>query len=277
MIYYHPSVFEELGLKVPTTWPQFMDVLNQIKDSKTYIPYAMGGKDAWPNYPFNEFMPHLASEDENYLSSIAGQDNPFAEGTPFYHEYSKIAELYQAGVMGHDPLGVSWDQATGLFESKKAAIIGAGLWYLDTYLTKVGNTDDLAGFPLPVRDSEDQPLTVMTMVDFFYGVAQNSKHADEAKKFLEWFFGPDMYQSYIDKLKLDSTMEGAASTFPFLKEYAEQNQYTPFLYIPGNDEYTKLVNATQLDWKKLGQEMMSGTKLADISKEWNDKWANNKQ
>ncbi|WP_159886851.1 ABC transporter substrate-binding protein [Paenibacillus puerhi] len=67
LVYYHPSIFKELNLEVPTTWPEFMDVLNKLKAHGKYIPYAMGGKDAWPNYPFNEFVPHILSDNENYL------------------------------------------------------------------------------------------------------------------------------------------------------------------------------------------------------------------
>lgn len=273
MVYYHPSIFKELGLTVPTTWPQFLELLNKLKDSKKYIPYAMGGKDGWPDYPFNEFMHHLMSDDENYLSAIAAQDRPFSQGTPFYNAYSRIETLYNAKVMGPDPLGVSWDQATGLFESKQAAVMAAGLWYLDSYLTKVGNADDLAAFPLPLRDTEDQPLKVMTFTDHFYGINKNSKNPDAVKKFMEWFYSPEVHQAYVDKAKLGAVMEGVTANVPFLNDYYAKNKMTPFLYVPGNQKYTDLINATQLDWKKIGQDMMVGKKLGDISKELDDKWA----
>ncbi|MDQ0887000.1 raffinose/stachyose/melibiose transport system substrate-binding protein [Paenibacillus sp. V4I9] len=272
MVYYHPSIFKELGLTVPTTWSQFLDVLNKIKENKKYIPYAMGGKDSWPDYPFNEFMHHLTSGDESYLSNLATQEHPFSEGTPFYKAYSKIETLYNAKVMGPDPLGVSWDQATGLFESKKAVVVAAGLWYLDTYLSKVGNTDDLAAFPMPVRDSETDPLTVMTFTDHFYAINKNSKHTDAVKKFMEWFYSPAVHQEYVDKVKLGAVIDGVTANVPFLNDFYKNNKITPFLYVPGNQKYTDLINATQLDWKNIGQDMMSGKKLSDISKQLEDKW-----
>ncbi|CAK4853291.1 unnamed protein product [Aphanomyces euteiches] len=174
--------------------------------------------------------------------------------------------------MGPDPLGISWDQATGLFESNKAAVVAAGLWYLDNYLTKVGNTTDLAAFPMPLRDTEAEPLTLMTFTDHFYGINKTSKHADEAKKFMEWFYSPEIYQAYVDKAKLGSTMEGVTANVPFLNDFKANNTYTEFLYVPGNQAYTDLINASQLDWKKIGQDMMAGKKLNVISGELNDKW-----
>ncbi|RED63426.1 ABC transporter substrate-binding protein [Cohnella phaseoli] len=276
LVYYHPSVFEELGLKVPTTWPQFIEVLTKIKDNGKYIPYAMGGKDAWPDYPFNEFIPHIVSGDESYLSNMAKQDNPFGEGTAFYQGFKQIEELYQAQVFGTDPLGISWDQATVLFSSKKAAVVAAGLWFLPTYEQKTGSTEDIAAFPMPYRASESEPLKLMTFTDHFYGIASSGKHQEEAKAFMEWFYSPEVYQTYIDKAQLNSTFEGVQSNVQFLKDFYAQNQAEAFTYIPGDAEYTRISNAIQLDVKALGQDMMSGKKVDDFVGELNKKWAASK-
>lgn len=183
LVYYHPSIFEELSLEVPTTWPQFVDTLKKIKEHGTYIPYAMGGKDAWPNYPFNEFLPHILSDNENYLSDLAKEDAPFGEGTPFYQGYKQIAQMYDAGVMGPDPLGIGSDQANDLFISKQAAVLAAGLWFVPTYESKAGTLEDLAAFPMPYRPDESTPLKLMMFTDHFYGISSTSKHQEQAKAF----------------------------------------------------------------------------------------------
>ncbi|MFC5449982.1 ABC transporter substrate-binding protein [Paenibacillus aestuarii] len=272
LVYYHPSVFKELNLSVPTTWEQFVSVLTEIKKSGKYQPYAMGGKDSWPNYPFNEFMPLLESGDENYYDKIAGMDKPFDKGTPFYKSYTDIQTLYGAKVMGADPLGMSNDQATGLFEAKKAAVIAAGLWYLPQYKSKVGNIDDLAAFPLPVRHSESEPLKVMTFTDNFFGINNKSKNVDAAKKFEEWMFGSDAYSFYVNKKQANSVMEGVKADVPFLNDFYKTNKFEEFNYRPGGENFNKYVNSIQLDWKKLGQDMMGGAALDQISSELNDKW-----
>ncbi|CAH1231110.1 Multiple sugar-binding protein [Paenibacillus allorhizoplanae] len=272
LVYYHPSVFKELGLSVPTTWEQFVSVLTEIKKSGKYQPYAMGGKDSWPNYPFNEFMPLLASGDENYYDKIAGMDKPFDKGTPFYKAYTDIATLYDAKVMGADPLGLSNDQATGLFEAKKAAVIAAGLWYFPQYKSKVGNIDDLAAFPLPARHSESEPLKVMTFTDNFFGINNKSKNADAAKKFQEWMFSSDAYTFYVNKKQANSVMEGVKADVPFLNDFYKANKFEEFNYRPGGADFNKYVNSIQLDWKKLGQDMMGGKALDAISKDLNDMW-----
>jgi raffinose/stachyose/melibiose transport system substrate-binding protein len=279
-VYYHPSIFKELDLQVPTTWPQFMDTLKKIQESKKYIPLSMGAKDAWTTYPFNEFMHQIGSGDENYLSTIAGQDQPFSEGTPFHKAYSKIAELYNAKVMGPDPLGTSSDQANKLFESKQAAVTALGLWYASSYVKNVGNTDDLAVFPLPYRDSESEPLKIMTFTDNFYMINKDSKNLEASKKLMDWLFSDKVYEGYMKdfhKGMMGSTMKSFNDYSPFLKAFYDSNKAEPFIYKPGNEKYTNLVNATHLDWKQIGQEMITGKKLSDISKEWNEKWSKARQ
>jgi len=273
LVYYRPSIFQELNLQVPTTWPQFLDLLQNIKDNSKYIPYAMGGKDAWPNYPFNEFLPQLVSGAESYLSDMAKDDSPFAEGKPFFQSYKQIEELYALDVMGPDPLGIGWDQATDLFSSKQAAVIAAGLWFAPTYEAKVGSIDDLAAFPMPYRLDESEPLKLMMFTDHFYGITSGSDRQEEAKQFLNWFFSPDVYQTYIDAQKLVSTFEGVESNVPFLKAFYADNQNETFSYIPGDAEYTRITNAIQLDVKAIGQDMMAGKKVEDILPALNDKWA----
>ncbi|WP_256757128.1 ABC transporter substrate-binding protein [Cohnella sp. WQ 127256] len=273
LVYYHPSIFKELNLQVPTTWPQFLDVLQKIKDNGKYTPYAMGGKDAWPDYPFNEFLPQIVSGSESYLSDIAQDDQPFTEGKPFFKAYKQIEQLYASKVMGRDPLGISWDQATDLFTSKQAAVVAAGLWFAPTYESKVGNIDDLAAFPMPYRETDSEPLKIMMFTDHFYGITNGSDHQEEAKAFLTWFFSPDVYQTYIDAQKLVSTFEGVESNVPFLKTFYASNQNEIFSYIPGDSEYTRITNAIQLDVKAIGQDMMTGKKVEDILADLNTKWA----
>lgn len=273
LVYYHPSIFQELNLQVPTTWPQFLDVLTKIKENSKYIPYAMGGKDAWPDYPFNEFLPQIVSGSESYLSDIAKDDQPFSEGKPFHKAYKQIEQLYSSNVMGPDPLGISWDQATDLFSSKKAAVVAAGSWFAPTYESKVGNIDDLAAFPMPYRETENEPLKLMMFTDHFYGITNSSDHQDEAKAFLNWFFSPDVYQTYIDAQKLVSTFDGVESNVPFLNSFFAGNSNEAFSYIPGDAEYTRITNAIQLDVKAIGQDMMAGKKVDEILPDLNAKWA----
>lgn len=272
LVYCRPSIFNALGLRVPTTWPEWLDTLSRIKADGRYIPYAMGGKDGWPDYPFNEFMPLLVSGDERYLSHLAESDAPFGAGSPFYTAYNRIAQMYGAGVTGPSPLDTTWTQASALFVEKKAATLAAGLWYLPAFEQASGGTDDLAAFPLPYRLTETEPLRILRFADQFMGLSSASPHLAEAQDFLAWFYSEDIYRGYLKRAGLMSTLSGIENAIPFLDRFNAAYAPEPFDYIPGDDAYTRLSNAIGLDVKALGQDMMAGRSVDQIAAELNEKW-----
>lgn len=273
-VFYRKSVFKELGLKIPTTWPEYVEMLRVIKKDGKYIPYAMGGKDEWPVYPLSEVGPALLSGDNDYYNTIAKQDEPFGKGTSFYRTAQMIYQLAQEGVLGPDPVGTGWDQAAKLFESKQAATINAGFWYISGYAANVGNYDDLGAFPLPLRDSVDQPLRVMHWVDHFYGVTKSSKNIPEAKKMLAWFFSKDVNQKYVDVAQMGSAFGDVQANISVLKELTGNYKFDPYFVNPQGELHSKLADAVQLNWYRFGQELLvpNLTTPDKISADYNAKW-----
>lgn len=270
-VYYKKSVFKELGLTIPETWEDFISTAKTIKEKSEYIPIAMGGKDVWPVYPFNEFMPHLVGNDEKILTNITKQDDPFKAGSGFYEAYKMIDELYRADVMGSDPLGMGCDQCQQLFEANKAAMILLGQWYLPNYLERVGNADDLGFFALPVVH-EGETNRLMTMADNFLTINKNSANIDAAKLFIEWSFSKDIYSGYLTATLNNSTVSGIDNDNPLFKEFRENNKADLFLYYPGDENFSKLVNQTKFDTKNIGQRMLAGESFEDILNEMNTAW-----
>jgi raffinose/stachyose/melibiose transport system substrate-binding protein len=270
-VYYRKSVFKELNLTVPATWDQFIAVAKKIKANGKYIPIALGAKDTWPTYPFNEFMPHLISGDPNILADVAKQDKPFGPDGGFYKSYTMIDTLYKAGVFG-DPLGTSWPEQEQLMAAKKAAMTCVGQYFLPDYKKMGGDMNDIAVFPLPVGSAARPIKKQMAMLDLFWAVGKNSKHPAEAQKFIEWFFSPSIYKAYLTDRFMSSTIKGidAANIF---SEGLKKYNYQPFLYVPGDENYTKLVNETKFDAKTIGSQMLAGMSYKDLLADFNQKWA----
>ncbi|SFD48683.1 raffinose/stachyose/melibiose transport system substrate-binding protein [Paenibacillus catalpae] len=271
-VYYHPSIFQELNLTIPQTIDEFVNVLEKIKESKKYIPLALGGKDDWTFYPFSEFGPHVLSKDEQYQANLANQAEPFGPGSTFETVANLIKKIADDKLAGPDALGIGYDQATQLFQSKQAAIIALGQWYYADHLAKVGNEDDLAAFPMPWRTSASDPLPNMTLADQYVSISKNSENADEAKAFLEWMFSPEVYQPYINTLKNTSTVEGVTSDLPFFNKSNQEAPFTPFIYDATNERFAKVKAAAQYDEKKTAADIFSGKKIEDVEKALNASW-----
>jgi raffinose/stachyose/melibiose transport system substrate-binding protein len=279
-VYYKKSIFKEYNLSIPKTWNEFIETAKKIKDGGKYIPIALGAKDSWPDYPFNEFMPSLVANDGALWNKMATQDEPFTKDKPFYKAYAKIQKLYDAQVFGQDPLGIGFDQAKALFIANKAGMICAGQWLLAQYQEGGGDMKDLGSFLLPVRDNAADTLNTIAMVDGFLATPKNGKYLKEVKDFLNWFFSKSYYPGYITGVQLTSTVKGISSDVPFLKEAFTGVKVNYVLYDGGNATFQKIVDTIKFDVKRLGQEMLSGkdldTMMNELNKQWKEARANMK-
>lgn len=271
-VFYRKSVFEELGLEIPMTWDDFIGVAETIKSNSDYIPIALGGKDAWPTYPFNEFMPCLEAGVGDYWNVMATIDEPFSPGQAFYDSYVKIQKLYDSDVFGEDPLGLGFDQAKGLFVAKEAAMMAAGQWYISDYTENGGDVDDLGLFFLPTRTSVNDPFRATVMADGFMATPKNGQHVDEAKAFIDWYFSSDYYRTYLGTIGLGGTVEGVTVDVPLLNEAFDRQELEYILYDGGNAKFNDIANSIGFDVKRLGQQMLVGEDfeelMANLNKDW---------
>ncbi len=273
-VYYRKSIFAEYGLSVPTTWADFIAACQTIKDGKTYIPLLIGAKDEWPDYPYNEFMPSIVAKDGDYWSKMADMDEPFAKGQPFYTAYEMIQRLYDAKVMGDDPLGIGWDQTVDMFVAKQGAIIAGGSWLLDTLKTKGIDLNDVGAFILPVRETASEPLVTTSMLETYWCINNKTQHLDTAKQFIEFWFSDAWYPAYINKAGLFPTIKGVKleNAAPQFDEALSTEGLQFISYRDGSEAFMNLRNTTQFDVKKIGVAMIQKSDLDTIIADLNSKW-----
>ncbi len=262
-VYYWKDMFAEAGVEVPDTWAELEDVSKKLQehygaDNKDYMAFAIGAKDEWTTYPFAEFMPALVSGNGQNWNTMAGQDEPFAEGTDVHTAFKKIDSLFSSGVFGRDPLGLSNDQAYNLFATKQASMIAAGARALKSFTETAESIDELGTFYLPVRDTEDEPFRTVTQGDLFLSVTTHCEKPELAKAFIEFCFSEGYYPDHIGSIPDDS----ASKTFTKEKDpvFAQADELQPeaeiVMYDGGGDDFQALVAETTFDYKKLGAQML---------------------
>ena len=279
-VYYWKDMFKEAGVEVPDTWAGLEEVSKKLqdyygKDNGYYMAFAIGGKDEWTTYPFAEFMPSLISGNGQNWNTMAGQDEPFAEGTDVNTAFKKIDSLFSSGVFGKDPLGLSNDQAYNLFATKQSSIIAAGARALKSFKDTAESTDELGTFYLPVRDDESEPFRTVTQGDLFLSVTSHCENPELAKAFVEFCFSEDWYPDHIKSIPDDS----ASKTFTKEKDpiLAQADELQPdaeiVMYDGGGDDFQALVAETTFDYKKLGAQMLiPDFDLDEALNELNTKW-----
>lgn len=279
-VYYWKDMFKEAGVEVPDTWAELEEVSKKLQDyygkeNGDYMAFAIGGKDEWTTYPFAEFMPSLISGNGQNWNTMAGQDEPFAEGTDVTTAFKKIDALFSSGVFGKDPLGLSNDQAYNLFATKQSSIIAAGARALKSFKDTAESTDELGTFYLPVRDDESEPFRTVTQGDLFLSVTSHCENPELAKAFVEFCFSEDWYPDHIASIPDDS----ASKTFTKEKDpiLAQADELQPeaeiVMYDGGGDDFQALVAETTFDYKKLGAQMLiPDFDLDEALNELNTKW-----
>lgn len=272
-VWYKKSIFQEYNLQVPKTWDEFINVCNTIKAGNKYIPILMGGKDAWPDYPFNEYMPALEANDGAIWNTMAGMDEPFSKDKPFYIAYSKIQKLYDAKPFGSDPLGAGFDQVKTMFGSK-GAMIAAGAWFLGDAKKAVSDTNDIGTFFLPVKNSTSDKLNTITTVDGFFATPKDGKNLEASKEFINFLFSKDFYSAYMKDRGLVSVVKDLKVELdPVLQlAYDAEPDVNFVVYDGGNSDFQKIQAATKFDVKKMGQEMMAGKNLDKMMEDLNKAW-----
>ncbi len=263
-VYYWTDLFEEAGVSVPETWDEFVQVSETLQQhfgasDPEFAAICMGAKDAWPTYPLMEYGPASESGDGYYWDFMTTEDAPFAEGTAIRTVYTKIFNLFQKGVLGADPLGVTYDQSRALFAKKKGAMVLNSPMFLTAYLADGYDPAGLETFYLPFRDSKDDPFNLVTQGDCFLTVTQHSENPEVARAFLEFYYSDAWYPDYIASISSDSTMNSFPKELdPVLQTASKlQPDVTFVTYGAGESDFIHMVSETKFDCKELGVEMLT--------------------
>lgn len=178
IIYYRKDLFEEAGIKVPTT-------MEELEDAAQYF-----------NDPANGFFGFVArgqrspavTQFSSYLYSHGGNFHEDGRATLNTPEAIAAFEFYGKMLREYGPPGVlnmSWPQALAIFAQGKAAIYtDASVFYsnmLDPDQSEVG---DLVGFAqFPAGPAGSKPYSI---VSWGVSMAQTSRNKEAAWEFIKW-------------------------------------------------------------------------------------------
>lgn len=189
VVFYNKDIFEELGLEVPTTYSEFIDVCKTLKDNG-YAACAAGYQDnislGANIYTIFYGAPYLKCE--NYANELMG-------GEKSAHDYESLAkaltewrEIMQ--YQNEDQKTIDTDRAEQLFANGESGMIIIGTWGLGAILNY--NPDgNYGGFMFPSEDTaEENAIPVAT--DDTWMVASGSDNEDIALAFCEYMTRPEV-------------------------------------------------------------------------------------
>ncbi len=228
-IFYNKKLFDELGLKEAHTWAEFKSNLQTIKDAKPDItPMFLAGKDSWTLGHLIEFMAHGVTK-QKY--GVTDARKAFINNESDWLQFDvagggidtfagRLLELKEAGLINKDALTATYDNQKEAFANGKAALFSQGMWVLgDLLKLNPAIAADIGFAPFPAIVDGTQPVT-LSAEDSVYAITSESKHPEEAKKFLEFLFKPENLKVYSEFLKSPPAFTDVSADWGPLKDQA---------------------------------------------------------
>jgi raffinose/stachyose/melibiose transport system substrate-binding protein len=208
-IIYNVDAFEELGLTVPTTWDELIDVAEEI-EAAGLVPFYHTWKDAWTTLPpFNPLAQNIPPEDFWELR--------VADETTFSEEYPEVAEqlleLKQYGP--DDPFRFDYNTGNRAIADGEAVMYLQGIWAIPT-IRSINPDVNLGVFPFPTTNDVERNRLVSGVDILLTMPREPTEHAEEALTFIRWMMEPAHAKQYADEQVHFSAVDGVEQEDPAL-------------------------------------------------------------
>ncbi len=187
-IIYSKKIYDKLGLKVPTTWAEFMDNNKAIK-AAGITPVFQAYGDSWTSQliVLADYA-NVASSDPAWASSYTANKRTFST-SPAFDSFQHLQDLHDAGYFNKDFASAKNDNAI------KALADGTAAQY--PMLTQVAlpnlkqnfpaALNDFGIFPVPPTDAANEALTLWEPNALYIPKSTTGAKLDAAKKFVAFF------------------------------------------------------------------------------------------
>ena len=183
--WYNKALFEQAGCEVPTTWDEFIDVCDTLKN-KEITPIAFGNSDKWYTMWYvGQFNANFVNKDVRTAdynpSSGAFTDEGYVKAVQTF------LDLNDAGYLGKNVNSKDYYQVREEFAAGKQAMILDATSQFSFYTGAMGE-DGYGYFKIPIPDGAtgDEASTIVTGGSENYAISAETKHPDEAVKFLKF-------------------------------------------------------------------------------------------
>jgi raffinose/stachyose/melibiose transport system substrate-binding protein len=186
IMYYNKAIFDKYGLEVPTTYDEYVQICDTLKENGvTPVALASTADDAW-----------LVSQYIQQLSDgIKGEDlfNSLKDGTGKWNDEGMVeaGKLFQEevnkGYFEDGFTGVSREEAQLQFANGQTAMYFNGCWEISNLDKKenAAEAENISCFLMPAVNEEYAGVEVGS-VDTSYAITKNCKNVDAAVALLKY-------------------------------------------------------------------------------------------
>lgn len=241
-IIYNKAYFDENGFTEPTTYEEFIELCQAIKDKGDMAPLVVGGQDIWHmGFWFHKaYNDQVLSQDPDFIKHCYEGTKDFSDPTikATFEEMQEIMQFAQDGWTSTPDA-----QITTFLVSDMAAMMYSGT-HMFSQIAQADPEFEMGWFAVPSPDGKTR-LVGGAGIGGLAISAESAKDPNKkaaAEAFIKFFFEPENYKFYCEKLS------AAPST----------------------------VNQPQLDVMPVFQEVIDATaKADDLAPMWNGRVGEN--
>lgn len=218
---YNKAMFEQYGVKPPTTWDELLATCQTLKDAGV-TPIAFGNEFPWASAHYvGDFNAKLVNGDtlkSDYLLTNEA-DKLFTD--PMYVEaLTRFKTLNDNGCFNAGPNGISHSGARSSFVAGRAAMMFLELEEFSLIAPEMGE-DAFGFFQLPGGTGGQGDEKLLTGAPDGFMVSSKSEHPKEAIEFLKFLISPEMGAEYVKRLGIPSAVVGAVNDQTAMKNVVE--------------------------------------------------------
>lgn len=262
-VIYNKNAFKKAGItSVPKTMDEFYADCEKLK-AAGITPFASNYKDKWPLDPYSNghSLAQAQTGDENFENSFEAK-NPFDDPNGLIYGFKFMRTMKEKGYLEKDLMSTSWDSSKKDLAQGNTAMTYLGTWLPPQLVQNGAKAEDIGMFPLPGTKA------LVMGGDTCIGIAKNSKHLEEAKKFLKWLFTNDRYPKACG---IPSPIKDAKQDVPGLTELLSYK--TPIIVVkPASDKVTKMWKESEINLEQSLQDYMISSTPDKVIKDMNDKF-----
>jgi len=191
---YNISMFEELGLQIPTNYAEFCDVCDKLM-AADIIPVYEAVSDGWHHVCWTEAAITATQADPSYPDALNANTATFAGNEQLTTMFAQLKEMADRGYMGDNYMSNQHADAPAAIASGEYAMVlyNQGLGAEVNAVDDSFPVDNIGYFVNPLVDNQALNVNYCGPSRFIYS---GSKNADAAKQYLA-FMASDESLAYM--------------------------------------------------------------------------------
>lgn len=241
LVYYNKKIFEKYKLAVPSRFEKLMEIVEKLKDNgEGGIAYP--GKTVKSRWVFNMVsFPQLTPEGyvKMWDGLCSGRRTTISDIPEMVNTYYILADIYNSRLFYEDSYDIDIVEASELFAKGKAPMMVMGTWKIGTAGKEFPDID-FGVFPFPLNDKMNAAYGEAGQATAIYS---KSKNIEEAKRFMEFLFSPEVENIYCTETKQTPTIKGVKANYDMqylVSDVMEKGFY--ILQPVSNDQYENFLN-----------------------------------